>query len=575
MRILSLLIRTRMRAIWNLARGLKRESTLKIAVVSVLGTTFWGGLFFLFNEFFAYLHTHAFPFLNELIPCLLSLFFLVLIMMLVFSNALISFSNLFRSPETAFLFAAPVRHDTIYLYKLFESLVFSSWAFFALGVPLLLAYGIQFEAHWAFYPAVLIFFIPFVLIPAAVGSLLGLLITAIVPRHRGKILALLACAVLGAIIYLGIDLMNARHGRGGGGMGLGEFSSDVSKILGKLNFVMHPMSPNYWMTYGLLKSSEGTLPQLKNSSMFLLALYTSAAFFLALGWFVSGMIYAGSYSALTGSGPSRRRRLRSLVDFFAAPFKKRFPAITVLVTKDIKTFLRDPVQWSQVLIFFGLLTVYIANLRNFSYDLERPFYQNLISFLNLGATCLTLSTMVSRFVFPLISLEGQRFWVLGLVPVPRSRVLLAKFVFSLIGAILITESLVLLSNYILKNTGFILVVQVITAALVCVALTGLAVGMGALFPNFKESNPSKIVSGFGGTLTLILSITMVILTVMGEAFVCYHYVVQENALLPESDVHDTFKYVMALVLGAVALLSALVAYIPMRLGARALERVEF
>jgi ABC-2 type transport system permease protein len=31
------------------------------------------------------------------------------------------------------------------------------------------------------------------------------------------------------------------------------------------------------------------------------------------------------------------------------------------------------------------------------------------------------------------------------------------------------------------------------------------VGIGVLYPNFKEMNPSKIVSGFGGTLCLVLS----------------------------------------------------------------------
>jgi ABC-2 type transport system permease protein len=37
------------------------------------------------------------------------------------------------------------------------------------------------------------------------------------------------------------------------------------------------------------------------------------------------------------------------------------------------------------------------------------------------------------------------------------------------------------------------------------ALNGTAVGLGALFPNFKEENPSKIVSSFGGTLCLVVS----------------------------------------------------------------------
>ena len=41
--------------------------------------------------------------------------------------------------------------------------------------------------------------------------------------------------------------------------------------------------------------------------------------------------------------------------------------------------------------------------------------------------------------------------------------------------------------------------------LMSAALSGLSVGLGALFPNFKEDNPSKIVSSFGGTLCLVIS----------------------------------------------------------------------
>jgi ABC-2 type transport system permease protein len=41
-------------------------------------------------------------------------------------------------------------------------------------------------------------------------------------------------------------------------------------------------------------------------------------------------------------------------------------------------------------------------------------------------------------------------------------------------------------------------------------LTALAMGMGALYPNFREDNPTKIVSGFGGTLCLVLSFLYIV-----------------------------------------------------------------
>ena len=87
--------------------------------------------------------------------------------------------------------------------------------------------------------------------------------------------------------------------------------------------------------------------------------------------------------------------------------------IRLLILKDLRTFRRDPAQWSQFLIFFGLLAFYFVNIRRLSYDVQKPYWRNLISFLNLSVTALILSTFTSRFIFPLLSLEGRNFWVLG------------------------------------------------------------------------------------------------------------------------------------------------------------------
>jgi len=44
-------------------------------------------------------------------------------------------------------------------------------------------------------------------------------------------------------------------------------------------------------------------------------------------------------------------------------------------------------------------------------------------------------------------------------------------------------------------------------------LNGVAVGLGVLYPNLKEANPNKIVSGFGGTLCLVLSSVYILASV--------------------------------------------------------------
>jgi ABC-2 type transport system permease protein len=41
--------------------------------------------------------------------------------------------------------------------------------------------------------------------------------------------------------------------------------------------------------------------------------------------------------------------------------------------------------------------------------------------------------------------------------------------------------------------------------MLCMGLSGIAVGLGARMPELRESSPSKIASGFGGTLSLVVS----------------------------------------------------------------------
>ena len=133
----------------------------------------------------------------------------------------------------------------------------------------------------------------------------------------------------------------------------------------------------------------------------------------------------------------------------------------------------------------------------------------MIAHLNLAASALTLSTLTTRFVFPQFSLEGRRLWILGLAPFGLRKVLLQKFWMSCLGSMAITISLMLVSSVMLHLPWSKVAYFAAAIGLMSASLSGLAVGLGALFPNFKEDNPSKIVSGFGGTLCLVVSFTYI------------------------------------------------------------------
>ena len=122
------------------------------------------------------------------------------------------------------------------------------------------------------------------------------------------------------------------------------------------------------------------------------------------------------------------------------------PSTRALMVKDIRIFWRDTSQWSQFVIFFGLLGLYVLNLRNVSYDWSNEFWASFVSFLNLGASSMTLATLTTRFVFPQFSMEGKRLWIVGMVPYGMKRVLLEKFWLSSAWSVGITLTLTLLSS---------------------------------------------------------------------------------------------------------------------------------
>ncbi len=213
----------------------------------------------------------------------------------------------------------------------------------------------------------------------------------------------------------------------------------------------------------------------------------------------------------------RPRRLFHRVFFFLPN------PIRLLILKDLRTFRRDPAQWSQFLIFFGLLAFYFINIRRLSYDVQKPYWRNMISFLNLSVTALILSTFTSRFIFPLLSLEGRNFWVLGLLPLQRASILWGKFAFSAGISLVATEALVVLSDLMLRMGPAMIALHMGMVAILCLGLSGISVGLGARMPNLKEDDPSKIAAGFGGTLNLLVSLVFICAIVTALAVPCHLY----------------------------------------------------
>jgi len=192
--------------------------------------------------------------------------------------------------------------------------------------------------------------------------------------------------------------------------------------------------------------------------------------------------------------------------------------------------------------------------------------------LNLCAIALLLCTYAGRFIYPLLSLEGRKFWVLGLLPLRREQLLWGKFAFSMTGGLFLAGSLILLSDLMLQMPLDAVALHLVTVVVLTAGLSGLSVGLGACMPNFRETDPSKIVGGFGGTLNLVagLGYLLAILILMAGPWHLF------MAAVGSEDRRPTLMLPAVVCTGiAAVVLGALAVFVPLRAGVRALEKMEF
>jgi len=301
--------------------------------------------------------------------------------------------------------------------------------------------------------------------------------------------------------------------------------------------------------------------------MFWLLLSSHAALILLILEGVGGMIFRDAWERMSVSSETRRRPIL----FVGAEdlFGRILPSdLRALLFKDIRTFLRDPAQWGQSLIFFGLLALYFLNLRQFRYHLLPDLWRNLIAFLNIFSVASVLCSLSARFIYPQLSLEGHGFWILWLAPTSPRRILLAKFAFSAITMSIISLTLMGISCAMLGVAPAIRTIAFITGIAIPFALAALSTGLGAIFLDLRERNPAAIVSGFGGTLNLVCGLVFMLAAILPFASLFHLHALNR---IPDPSFHRFLSLAFTYLL----LTTGFVIFFPLRMGLHALEHRDF
>ncbi len=486
--------------------------------------------------------------------------FLTFLSFVAFSAVVSALSTFFLSEDLRLILATPVAPHRLFYSRYARTVAQAGWMMVAFVLPVLLGIGLARCAGPVYYLAVPLAVLPFVLIPAALGCLLTLVLVNTFPARRARDVLML----MGVLFAIGLVVL-LRFMRPERLLDV-QALPDVTAFFATLQSPVTPLVPSFWTGEALFTALQGGVDW-----MHLGALWTTALALTVLARMAFGRWYFTGWSKAQEARKARFTRLAGL-EALAGRLPVS-PAARGLLVKDLKVFLRDTTQWSQLLLLGALAFVYVYNFRVL--DLSRIPYmstvvKNAYAFVNLAMAAFVLAAVAVRFVFPAVSAEGAAFWIVRSSPVSLRSFLWSKFWTGFVPILAMTVALTVASNHLLGVDPFLKLVTTVAIAFMTFALVGLAAGMGARHPRFSAENLSQVAGSYGGIAFMVLAVLFIVVVVALLAWPASLYLWALYRGLPLAPGR---RLLMGACFLAAATISVLTGWLSLRRGVRALEEM--
>jgi len=423
-------------------------------------------------------------------------------------NIIVSYSTLYKSDEVAYFFTKPIEPQKIFFLKFMDNFFYSSSTLLMILFSLLAGYAYYFKLSIVSFLFLLLNFIPFILSAGSLGVMILLFIIKLA-NHFGikKVIFTLVIGyistvlvffklnspqtLISSILKLYPILNKDRY--------FGEFIPSVLKYL-----------PNNWLSQTAYWIVQG---QFERSFAYIYMQIVLSAILFSTALFLGNKLYFSTWllnQKIISDNISKRKVQNSLISF---ENKSGMGARTeAIFKKDILVFLREPGQIIHFATLIFLTLIFIWSLTGIRFIGFGNIYLQTLIYLSIFLFNLLLITTLSlRFIFPLISLEGEAFWKIKSSPIILSHYIRSKL--WLPGVIILALSLGLgyFSNY---KLGFNLkLLSMILNLLAAVTIIAINFGMGGLYANYKEKNAIRLSSSQGATLSFLINILFMLILI--------------------------------------------------------------
>ena len=182
-----------------------------------------------------------------------------------------------------------------------------------------------------------------------------------------------------------------------------------------------------------------------------------------------------------------------------------------LMRRDILMFIREPSQVFHFIVLMMLIGIFLFNLFAMRIYLPDKFILTSAFTLIYAFNSFLIVALAVRFVYPMLSLEGESFWVVRSSPAKLEDVFYTKLLpsitfLSMIGAALGYAAL----SPFAKFRGLI-PTSMAYGLISGMIFPSVAMIFGGAFVDYKEKNPVRISSAHGATVSLLVSVGIMVI----------------------------------------------------------------
>ncbi|MCL2143885.1 MAG: hypothetical protein FWH43_00095 [Endomicrobia bacterium] len=476
----------------NRLNSLKFKDNFKAAVFIFIGINI---VFAVFGASFAFLkYINSVAVAGPLIVNkLLALIFITAFMMTALSAVIVSFSTIYFGRDIKWLLTSPIKLGDIFSFKAANSSFYASWMVFAALAPFMAALGIVKNADSLFYVFSIVFVFPFLACASFSGIGFTVIVMRFFPAAKIRNLIFIIGMVFFTFVLVFIRLVQPEKFVSSEGFEL------LSQYLGYLDAPTAKFLPSWWYTSavtGLLAKDFGRIFIYAGLLFAAAAVLWFGIKFLAKKFYMEGL---NEGQAFASSNIQKKS------------FKPRSPVFAIF-QKDVKVFIRDSNQWSQVLILASIVLVYLFSMYKLSFETIKM--HNTMSIVNCALVWFVATAVSLRLSFPLISLEGESFWFLLTSPLSRMKLFIEKIAFGAIPVFAVSMILMFVTNYMLGISKPVFIITIAATAAMSLLISCSAVSIGAILPKFNYSNIPQIESSLGGLVFMLFSLLMIIVNIV-------------------------------------------------------------